>query len=449
MKKFLAVVAVLVLCLTACTCFAEATANPELASAKAYIYQLYKNPTRKDIKVTMTDYDLLGKVTVDGVEYSVEWTVDSDSVKISANDDGSVHVDVNEKSPVELLYTITATVKDGAGNAETVSFQRTVPAVATTGVVYVDVPEVGKAYKFALDQNGLTPPATLFLNGEMSGNYLGTTTNVLDAVDVYVEETTGGYYIYFNEGEAKKYVNITTYTKDDGSLKNTQKIEDAPSVPYTWDAERGTMVADLGDLGQYYLGTYNTYNTISTSSVSYIADVTKIGVSQFPAGFANVVPEQVEEPEVGKAYVFALQQNGLETPAMLFLTGEMSGNYLATSASLSDAAPVYLEQADGGYYLYCLKDGVKKYVNITTYTKDDGSLKNTQKLEDTPSVPYTWDAERCTLIGDLGDLGQYYMGTYNTYTTISTSSVSYISDITKIGVSQFPAGLYDVKLPNE
>ena len=209
------------------------------------------------------------------------------------------------------------------------------------------------------------------------------------------------------------------------------------------------MVADLGDLGKFYLGTYNTYNTISTSNVSYIADISKIGASQFPAGFATMVPELVETPEVGKAYVFALQQNALETPAMLYLTGEMSGNYLATSTSLSDAAPVYLEQAEGGYYLYCLKDGVKSYINITTYTKDDGSLKNTQKIEAAPSVPYTWDAERCTLIGDLGELGQYYMGTYGTYTTISTSSVSYISDIAKIGVSQFPAGLYDVQLPNE
>ena len=359
MKKFLAVIAALVLCLTACACFAEA--DSDLASAKAYIYQLYKNPTRKDIKVTLTDFDILGKVAVDGVEYAVEWAVDTESVKLSVNEDGSVHVNINEKSPVELVYTLTATVKDAAGNAEAVSFQRKVPAAATTGVMYVETPEVGVAYKFALDQNGLTPPTTLFLNGEMSGNYLGTTASVLDAVDVYLEEAEGGYYIYFFAGEAKKYVNITTYTKDDGSLKNTQKIEDAPSVPYTWDAERGTMVADLGELGQYYLGTYNTYNTMSTSSVSYIADVTKIGVSQFPAGFANVIPEQVEEPEVGKAYVFALQQNGLETPAMLFLTGEMSGNYLATSASLSDAAPVYLEQAEGGYYLYCLKDGVKKY----------------------------------------------------------------------------------------
>ena len=444
MKKLIALVTLLALCCTICIGHAE-VADTNLTRARSYLRTMYKSKA----ETTMTDYDMVAVLNIGGVEYPIEWTVDTDAVKIIANENKTVTIDVNEKNPEEVVYVLTATIKNAAGESVSLSFNHKVPAIATTGVVYVETPEVGTAYKFALDQNNLTPPATLYLTGEMAGNYLATSANVLDAVDVYLEETEGGYYIYFNAGEAKKYVNITTYTKDDGSLKNTQKIEDAPSVPYTWDAERGTMVADLGELGQYYLGTYSTYNTISTSNVSYISDVTKIGASQFPAGFATVIPELVETPEVGKAYVFALQQNGLAEPAMLYLTGEMNGNYLATSTALSDAAPVYLEQAEGGYYLYCLKDGVKSYVNITTYAKDDGSLKNTQKIEAEPSVPYTWDAERHTLVGDLGELGQYYMGTYNTYTTISTSNVSYISDITKIGVSQFPAGLYDVELPNE
>ena len=446
MKKLLAMLVLAALVMTACFASAETASDPYMSNARAYLRTMYKNSP----ETTMTDYDVVGAVNIGGTTYPIVWTVDQPAVKVIVNDNGKVTIDVNEKSPEEVAYVLTATITSPvSGETITVPFKHKVPAVATTGVVYVETPEVGKAYKFALNQNNLTPPATLYLTGEMSGNYLATTANIMDAVDVYIEETDGGYYIYFNAGEAKKYVNITTYTKDDGSLKNTQKIEDAPSVPYTWDTERGTMVADLGELGKFYLGTYSTYNTISTSNVSYIADVSKIGASQFPAGFAIMVPELVETPEVGKAYVFALQQNGLATPAMLYLTGEMSGNYLATSTELSDAAPVYLEQAEGGYYLYFLKDGVKNYVNITTYTKDDGSLKNTQKIESAPSVPYTWDAERGTLVGDLGELGKYYLGTYNTYNTISTSNVSYIADIAKIGVSQFPAGLYDVQLPNE
>ncbi len=422
------------------------TPDPYISNARSYLRMLYKNSP----EITLTDYDVLGSVSIDGNIYPVTWTADSDTVKIVAKEDGMVTIDVKEKNAEEVVYVLTGVLTSPlTGETAEVAFTHSVPATASTGVIYAETPEVGQAYKFALNQNGLTPPTTLYLTGEMSGNYLATTANVLEAVDVYLEETEGGYYIYFNAGEAKKYVNITTYAKDDGSLKNTQKIEDAPSVPYTWDAERGTMVADLGDLGKFYLGTYNTYNTMSTSNVSYIADVSKIGASQFPAGFATMVPTPVETPEVGKAYVFGLQQNGLETPATLYLTGEMSGNYLATSASLSDAVVVYVEQAEGGYYLYFLKDGVKNYVNITTYAKDDGSLKNTQKIEAEPSVPYTWDAERGTFVGDLGEVGQFYLGTYNTYNTISTSNVSYIADLAKIGTSQFPATLYDVQLPTE
>ncbi len=441
MKKLLALLLILALCVP-CT-LAMADDNP-LLDAKAYLFFMYKGTPE-----TLTrGFERTTVLNIGGVVFPVTWTADSDKVTITATETLAT-IAITEKPAEAYEFTLTATITDAEGNAETVNFKHNVEAVASTGVVFVENPVAGVPYKFALNQNGLETPATLYLTGEMSGNYLATSSNVLEAADVYLEETEGGYYIYYMAGEAKKYVNITTYAKDDGSLKNTQKIEDAPSVPYTWDAERGTMVADLGDLGKYYIGTYNTYTTMSTSNVSYIQDVTKIGASQFPAGFATVTPEQVKTPEVGKAYVFALQQNALEVPAMLYLTGEMSGNYLATTDVMSGAIPVYLEEAEGGYYLYCLKDGVKNYVNITTYAKDDGSLKNTQKIEAAPSVPYTWDAERCTLVADLGEVGQYYIGTYNTYTTMSTSSVKYIEDVAKIGVSQFPAGLYDLKLPVE
>ncbi len=461
MRKIIALLLALVMCFALVACGetpnndnpdnnpVDNVATGTVEDARNYVFNMYKAKAGK----VMRDFEVVGAVTIGGVVYNIDWTVEVTSG--SAEDakvvvaDNVVTVDINEKPTEELVFNLVATVKDAEGKTADVSFEYSVDAVASTGTIFVENPEVGVPYKFALNQNGLDTPATLYLTGEMSGNYLATSENVLDAVDVVLEETEGGYYITFMDGEAKKYVNITTYTKDDGSLKNTQKIEDAPSVPYTWDAERGTMVADLGDLGKFYIGTYGTYNTMSTSATSYIEDVTKIGVSQFPAGFATVTPTIVEAPEVGKAYVFGLQQNGLDTPATLYFTGEMSGNYLATSTSLADAVRVYVEETEGGYYLAFWNNG-KKYINITTYTKDDGSLKNTQKIEDAPSVPYTWDAERLTFVGDLGgDLGTFYMGTYGTYNTISTSATSYIEDVTKIGVSQFPAGLYDFNLPGE
>ena len=462
MKKIIALLLALVMCFALVACGETPAVNNDpvvtdapaptgtVEDARNYVFNMYKGK----VGTIMRDFDLVGSVNIDSVAYPIEWTVavtagSEEDVKVVANDNGTVTVDINEEPVEALAFTLTATVKDAEGKTASADFAFAVDAIAATGTMYVEVPEVGVPYKFALEQNGLATPATLYFTGEKSGNYLATSSNVLDAVDVIWEETEGGYNITFMDGDVKKYVVITTYTKDDGSLNKTQDITTEPGVPFTWDAERGAVVADLGDLGKFYLGTYGTYNTISTSATSYIDDVTKIGVSQFPAGFATVVPTVVEAPEVGKAYLFGLQQNGLETPTTLYFTGEMSGNYLATSSNISDAVRVYLEETEGGHYLVFLKDGAKKYINITTYAKDDGSLKNTQKIEDAPATVLVWDAERLTFVGDLGEVGKFYLGTYNTYNTISTSNVSYIEDVTKIGVSQFPAGLYDVNLPAE
>ena len=146
----------------------------------------------------------------------------------------------------------------------------------------MDTPAAGTNYKFGVQQNGLATPATLYFTGEMSGYYLATSENAADGVDVTVEETTGGYYITFTKDGAKKYIDIVA--RDDNPAKVNAKIVDAPTCVYTWDAARKTMTAKIGE-NTWYLGCYGTYNTISPSNISYIEDVSKIGVSQFPAGF--------------------------------------------------------------------------------------------------------------------------------------------------------------------
>ena len=134
MKKLIALIAVLALCLTAMPVLAEAD-NADLLSAKAYIYQMYKNPSRTDIKSTPADFDVIGSVPVDGVEYTIEWSADSDTIKVIVNEDGSVTIDVDENCSTELFYKLTATVKDAAGNTASVSFDRKVPA-SLTGMSY-------------------------------------------------------------------------------------------------------------------------------------------------------------------------------------------------------------------------------------------------------------------------------------------------------------------------
>ncbi len=417
-----------------------------VAAAKEYLYAMYKDSA----ELAVRDFSRVAVVMIDGVKFNVVWTADvaEDLVKITATETMAT-IDINEKPAEDFTFTLTATLTDADGKSESVSFKHSVKAPATTGTLFVDAPEVGVAYKFALQQNKLDGQPILYFTGVKSGNYLATSTNPLEAVDVTVEETEGGYHLTFMDGETKKYINITTYVNAEGVTKKTQDIGTEPTCVYTWDAERKTMVAEIEGIGKCYLGTYNTYNTISTSEYKYIENLEVVGVDQFVAGFCTINAAVVEKPETGKAYIWGLKQNKLDGQPTLYFTGEKSGNYLATSTSLKDAVRVYLEEAEGGYYMFFLKDGAKTYINITTYVNAEGVTKKTQDIGAEPLCVYTWDAERKTMVADIEGIGKCYLGTYNTYNTISTSEYKYIENVEVVGVDQFPAGFYDMGLPVE
>ncbi len=453
MKKIISLLLVLVMSLSLFAGCVEqgnnnttSGASSTVKDAKDYLYAMYKDSATEVLR----DFSRVAVVAIDGVSYKVTWTTDvaEDLVKITSTATMAT-IDINEKPAEDVTFKLTATIEDDKGNKETVVFTHTISAPATTGTLFVEEFQVGVPYKYALKQAKLDGAPILYFTGEKSGNYLATSTNPMDAVDVTVEETEGGYYLTFMDGETKKYINITTYTKDDGSLSKTQDIGTEPTCVYKWDAERKVFTAEIKDLGTFYLGTYKTYNTISASDVSYIQNMEVIGVDQFPAGLCTINAAVVEKPETGKAYLFGLKQNKIDGQPTLYFTGEKSGNYLATSASMKDAVRVYVEETDGGYYLFFYSNGTKTYINITTYTTDDGSVKNTQDIGTEPTCVYTWDAERLTFVADLGDLGRFYLGTYKTYNTMSSSNVSYIENKEVIGVDQFPAGLYDLGLPVE
>ena len=409
---------------------APATAEDYLADATAYVRSMYKDKAGKVLR----DFDVVASVKVGAFTYEVTWTSDvTEGVAIGAPVDNKITVDVNENPGEEdLKFTLTATVIAGE-KSESTSFEFYVPGTPakSSGPVFVEAPAAGSSYKFALVQAELGQ--TLYFTGEMNGYYLATSTNVLDAVDVTVEEVEGGYHLSFMKAGVKTYIDIIP--REDNPGKVNVVLTEAPTAVFTWDAERKTMTAVVGD-ATWYLGTYNTYNTISASNVSYIEDVTKIGVSQFPATFATYAYDvaAVEAPVAGTSYKFFLTQ--AELGQTLYFTGEMSGYYLATSENPTAGVDVTVEEVEGGYHLSFMKDGVKTYIDIIP--REDNPGKVNVVLTETPTAVFTWDAERKTMTAVVGD-ATWYLGTYSTYNTISASNVSYIEDVTKIGVSQFPA----------
>jgi hypothetical protein len=135
------------------------------------------------------------------------------------------------------------------------------------------LPEVGTAFKLTLFQNN--KGAKYYFTGAMSGYYFATNTDVSKAVDVYLEDAEGGYYLYFMNGETKNYI----YAEKSGSHNNIKF--GATQTVWTYDEDLGVFITNLSG-SNVYMGTYSTYVTISLSYTSYI-NASNVDKSQFAA----------------------------------------------------------------------------------------------------------------------------------------------------------------------
>lgn len=131
-------------------------------------------------------------------------------------------------------------------------------------------------------------------------------------------------------------------------------------------------------------------------------------------------PAVVDTLVEGTAYKFGMVQEN-KNNTIYYLVGGMDGYYLATTNDFSAALDVYVEVTEGGYYLYCMVDGTKTYINcVVSGTHVNGAY------ESAASTVYTWDATNKTLIASI-DNAKYWMGTRNDkeYTTIGPCNTSY------------------------
>ena len=181
MKKAFLYSLVAVLCLltvVGCSTSNNTASEPSgLTKAKSYLYAMYKDKA----VATASDYTVVDTVMINGVSYSVEWSsdVDASAVSFIPGDKHMVTVDVNEKSPVDVSYTLTATLSDSVGNTETVSFPHTIPAFKESSWA---------EYKAAADDS------TLVVKGVVTGIMSKTKGNSSNCL--YIQDGDGGYYVY-------------------------------------------------------------------------------------------------------------------------------------------------------------------------------------------------------------------------------------------------------------
>lgn len=399
----------------------------DVNAAKEFITQMYKDANPE----TKRNYDVAAQCLIEGVRYEITWAIEgTDVVTVQASSTkGFWTIVVPEKNEAAVNYKITATIKADDGTTATVSFDRVIPVVDNQGIVS-DLKE-GVAYKFFLDQNDAKVAQTLFAIGSTQNNenkFILTTTDPKKAPDFFAEKVEGGYKFYTMIDGVKNYVHCKTTVADDGKVSKYIGFATESNSVYTYETETNAWFTTI-DGAKYVVGTYGTYKTICISEAKYItADNT--GISQFPVSFMTsayaetLAPDEEVEykvptlenavaPVVGTAYNLGMIQGNKEN-GVYYLTGSLSGYYMATTDAVASAVNFYVEAVEGGYNLYTIVAGEKLYVNfVVSGTHVNG------KYEATATTVYTYDATLKTFKTTVNDTA-YILGTTasNTYTTV-------------------------------
>ena len=304
----------------------------------------------------------------------------------------------------------------------------TTPSTPTLNAVK---PVVGTAYKLGMNQT--YAGKIVYMLGTESGYYLATTETMTSGLDFYIEETTGGYYIYTTINGAKQYLDMVP----SGEHVNAKYVS-TPTVVYTWNDTLKTFVGNVNSV-DYVFGTRNdnSYVTVGCNKVSYDPFVVQFvpadGSSNPgsnpgtnpdnptpPAGNTNGLADAVK-PVVGKDYKLAMNQT--LAGKVVYLLGSENGYYLATTVNKDHGLIFNIEETTGGYYIYTMINGAKKYLDMGP--TDDGAHVNA-KYVDTPSTVYTWNETYKTFVGNVGG-DEYAFGTRNdkNYETVGCNKLSY------------------------
>lgn len=128
--------------------------------------------------------------------------------------------------------------------------------------------KTGTAYKFGMAQGNKGGDIYYLSGGTASIYYLATSSNILEAVDVYVEEANGGYHLYYEKG-GKHYINVEKVTGSDGKDHVNAVIADTAVTVYTYNTELKTLTVTIDNVS-YALGTRNDkeYTTVGPCDIS-------------------------------------------------------------------------------------------------------------------------------------------------------------------------------------
>ena len=275
----------------------EQPAGPTLEEAVSFLHNIYKDKS----EITRADFDVVGKVIVNGVSFPVTWESDNDAVTVRpSTKTGYYTVDLPDENGAEFSYVLTATVADAEGNTATKSYTFTVPVINNSGIT--TTPVAGVAYKLFLLQGSFNQRYyALNTTQDNKNKFINTTLDPKASADFYVEVVDGGYKVYTEVDGVKNYIYVNvekTVDEATGTVKYSKYIgfstENASVLSYN-EKMGGTWTTVVHDL-VWGIGTYNTYTTISVSEGTYFTPE-KVGDSQFVMQFITADVANTYEPD--------------------------------------------------------------------------------------------------------------------------------------------------------
>lgn len=181
MKKLIALLLAMVLCLGLFAGCGGAEEKSDLAKAREYLYSLYVDKSTE----TATDLEYPARVKGGNTFFDVEWTVtivsgNGEIKVVNSENEGFVVVDVPGEPAEDIVYKLTATIKDPEGKKnETLEYTYTVPQFKLTSF---------SEYAAAADDTLLVCQGVVTA---ILSKTLGDSSNSL-----YFQDNDGGYYAY-------------------------------------------------------------------------------------------------------------------------------------------------------------------------------------------------------------------------------------------------------------
>ncbi len=292
MKKLITGILATLTCLACVACVDDNnSAGPtyDLTSANDYLKLMYKEADKE----VRDDYEVVNTVTIDGVSYTVTWSVDvAEGVTVEAGSEGKSLINVDETLEADLDYVLTATIAAPDGTTKELTFNRKVlKAPSTVAMPIVAAPVEETAYKLYMYQ--VTKKGDSYFTGAMSGFYLGTNSDYNNAIDVFVENVEGkegAYYLTFTKDDTKQYIGVTN-TYNNGSWHDNAILAESTTVAegevktfeFNFNDEYDIMTATLAGVKSgkdeattetatvtYFLGTNKTYWTFGACELKDI-----------------------------------------------------------------------------------------------------------------------------------------------------------------------------------